>query len=188
MTDLPPEPLPLPERIKSAEITLIVASASFDIWWTYANRDTRDLEAMNVLPTFFRYDQEAHFRNVVVSLHTLFDDYDRSPTLTIKSLIHALDVESAKPVWRVYRRVHDRVAKIRVLRHNVFAHRNAGMSYKDVFEEASLQPNDLKSLLDDTVTMLTMIADAAGAPTPTMSPFLTEETTKLLAKVKRRAI
>src|ERR1700733_13224706 len=83
--------LPLPSRFRSAVIALVVASASYDIWWIYKGKSTRDLEAMNNFPTFFRYDEEAHFRNMIVGLYTLYDTHPR--TITIKSLIHELEQE-----------------------------------------------------------------------------------------------
>ena len=119
---------PLTGRLRSAQITLIVASASHDIWWTYAAKGTRDLEAMNSFPSFFLYDEEAHFRNMIVGLYTLYDSY--AETLTIKSLIRELDPQTAKPIWQRYNAVQDAVKKVTYLRHNAFAHRVAGKDYR----------------------------------------------------------
>lgn len=163
--------LPLSSRFNSAVITLTVASASYDIWWFYKGKSTRDLDAMNNFPTFFLYDEEAHFRNMIVGLYTLYDDYPG--TITIKSLIHEMERDTAKPIWRKYKAVHNTVKKISHLRHNVIAHRNAVESYEDVFRKAGLRPDDLKKLISDSLTLLTMIADAISAQRPTISPFLT---------------
>jgi hypothetical protein len=174
--------LPLRSRFRSAVITLIVASASYDIWWIYKGESTRDLEAMNNFPTFFRYDEEAHFRNMIVSLYSLYDKQPR--TITIKSLIHELDREAAKPIWRKYRTVHDAVKKITHLRHNVIAHGNADESYADIFKNAGLKPDDLKSLITDSLALLTMIADAIGVERPMVSPFLTDEAGFLMKRIQ----
>lgn len=175
-------PLPLRARLRSAGITLIVASASYDIWWTYAGEGTRDLDAMNIFPEFFWYDQEAHFRNAIVGLYTLYDSYEG--TLTIKSLIHGLDPEAQKPIWRKYRAVHEAAKKVTYLRHNVFAHRLASKSYDEVFKQAGLKPDHLKKLIADSLVLLTMIADAIGAERPMVSEFVSSETTSLLKLIK----
>ena len=184
-----PEPLPIRDRLRSAGTTLTVASASYDIWCRYMNHETRDLDAMNVFPTFFRYDQEAHFRTMIVSLYTLYDTH--RGTLTINSLIHELEPDAAKPVRRRYGAVHDAVRKVRRLRHEAIAHRNAALSYDAAFKAAQLTPNDLARLIQDSHELLVLIADALGEPQPVLSPFLAGdngETARLLSTIKRRAI
>jgi hypothetical protein len=180
-TDLMADALPLPVRFRSAVISLTVASASYDIWWLYKNQDTRDLDAMNNFPTFFLYDEEAHFRNIIVSLHTLYDTHPR--TITIKSLIHELEPGAAKSIWRKYNAVHDTAKKVSHVRHNGIAHRNADESYADTLKKAKLRPNDLKKLISDSLDLLTMIADAIGVRKPVMPP-LTDNTARLIKLIK----
>lgn len=171
-------------RLRSASITLVVAAASYDIWWTYRGAATRDLEAMNELPTFFRYDEEAHFRNVIVSLYALYDSH--KGTLTIKSLIHELDEPVARPIWREYRKVQDEVQKVAYLRHNVIAHRNPNQSYDDLFKEAGLRPDDLKRLIDDSLALLSSMAKARDMPEPALTPYAGSDAAKLLRLLKHK--
>lgn len=178
------EALPFDARLRSASITLIVAAASYDIWWTYWGTATRDLDAMNELPTFFRYDEEAHFRNIIISLYALYDSH--KGTLTIKSLVHQLDELTATPIWREYRRVQQAVQKVAYLRHNVIAHRNPNQSYDALFKEAGLRPDDLKRLIDDSLALLSSIAKARDLPEPVLTPFAGSDAAKLLKLLKSK--
>lgn len=177
------EPLSLASRFRSAVITLTVAKAAYDVWWTYIGLGTRDLEAMNEFPTFFRYNEEANFRAMIVSVHTLFDD--TPGTLTVKSLIHALPSDIAKPIWRKYRPLKTAARKVDHLRHNWIAHRNAAKSDKTIFAEAGLTPDNVGELIDGTLAVLEMIAPHIGASQPMLSPFVQGETQGLLKRIKR---
>lgn len=177
-----PPPLALKSQLRSAGLTLTNAQISYEIWWFYINEDTRDLDVMNLFPTFFGYDQEAHFRNMVVSLHTLYDT--QKGTITIKSLLHKVPDPEAKPIWRKYKSIHAAVNKVEYLRHNAIAHRNARETYSDVFKSAAITPNDLKMLIGDTFGLLTMIADAIGADKPRLSRHATEDVSGLIKKIR----
>jgi AbiU2 len=178
-----PEPLPLASRFRSAVITLTVAKAAYDVWWTYIGEGTRDLEAVNEFPTFFRYDEEANFRAMIVSVHTLFDD--TPGTLTVKSLIKALPADVAKPIERKYVPLKQAAKKVGVLRHNWIAHRNAAKSDKTIFAEAGLKPDDVGALIEGTREVLNLIAPHIGASEPTLSPFVRDETLALFSRIKR---
>ena len=136
---------------------------------------------MNSFPTFFLYDEEAHFRNMIVGLYALYDTHPE--TLTIKSLIHELYPQTAKPIWRRYNAVQHAVQKVSHLRHNAFAHRAAGKDYRELFKEAGLRPDDLKALITGSLGLLGTIADAIGAE-PVLLPSLTVETVQLLNRIK----
>ena len=138
---------------------------------------------MNEFPTFFRYDEEANFRAMIVSVHTLFDD--TPGTLTVKSLIHALSDDAGKPIWRKYMPLKIIARKVRILRHNWIAHRNAAKSAKTIFAEAGLKPDDMGALIEGTLEILDLIARHIGAPEPTLSPFVHDETLGLLKRIKR---
>lgn len=177
-----PESLPLAERFRSATITLTVAKASYDVWWSYIGESTRDLEVMNEFPTFFRYDTESNFRAMIVSVHTLFDD--TLGTLTVKSLIQALPPDVAKPIWRKYAPLKARARKVAFLRHNWIAHRNAAKSDKVIFAEAGLKPDDIGALIEGTREVLELIASQIGAPAPILSPFVRDEVQGLFECIK----
>lgn len=177
-----PDPLPLAARLRSAEITLIIACASYEIWWFYKSQDTRDLDAMDEFPAFFLYDEEANFRSMIVSLYSLFDDH--RDTLSIKSLIHEIDPYLAKPIWKKYGDLKGSAASVRCLRHNVIAHRNAAKSYDQVFIEANLRPDDLKALIYGTLDVLTLIANVLGTPEPSLSPFVRSDVAGLISRIR----
>ena len=177
-----PPPLALKSQLRSAGLTLTNAQISYEIWWFYIDENTRDLDVMNLFPTFFGYDQEAHFRNMIVSLHTLYDT--QQGTITIKSLLHKVPDPGAKPIWRKYKSIRVTVNKVKHLRHNAIAHRNASKTYSDVFKSAAITPNDLKILISDTFELLTMIADAIGADKPRLSSHATEDVSGLIKVIR----
>ena len=177
-----PEPLSLSSRFHSACITLTVANASHDIWWFYKSEDTRDLDAMNEFPAFFLYDTEAHFRSMIVGLHSLFDEHPG--TLSLKSLIHELDSSVAVPIWKRYAILGPAAKKVRSLRHNVIAHRNAAKSYDDLFREIELSQNEIKFMITGALEVLTLIANVIGAPEPTTSPFVISDIAGLIDRIK----
>ncbi len=47
---------------------------------------------------------------MIVGLYTLYDAHPG--TITIKSLIHELDEQQAKPIWRKYKTAHAAVKKV----------------------------------------------------------------------------
>lgn len=177
------DPLPLASRFRSAVITLTVAKAAYDVWWTYIGEGTRDLEAMNEFPTFFRYDEEANFRAMIVSIYTLYDEHPG--TLTVKSLIKSLPSDVAKPIERKYVPLKQTAKKVGILRHNWIAHRNAAKSNKSIFAEAGLRPDDIGALIEGTRELLGLIAPHMGASDPTLSPFVRDQTLGLFSRIKR---
>jgi len=68
-------PLPLVERIRVAGFNVMIARASYDIWWLYKGAAARPLyiDGMQTYSEFFRFDEEAHFRAMIVGLCSLFD-------------------------------------------------------------------------------------------------------------------
>jgi hypothetical protein len=55
------------------------------------------------------------------------------------------------------------VAKIKVLRHKLFAHRDHGMGYNDVFKAAQVRPDDVKAIFDESFAIVNGLAALTGA-------------------------
>lgn len=173
---------PLQSRIKFATTNLVLAGASYDIWWTYKGADTRPrfVEGMDEYSEFFRYDEEAHFRTMVVSLYTLFETGPRtanfsvllrgsrdvgSPLATSETQLTAL-----KPV----------VVKVMALRNFLFAHRNHTEPYNDVYKRANISGVELRRLIDGGRAILNQLRYAHGMDGFDFNPFVGDHTRELL--------
>ncbi|MDE1896595.1 MAG: hypothetical protein KGH91_05945 [Rhodospirillales bacterium] len=173
-------------RFRVAGNILILASASFDIWWFYECENTRDLPALNEFPTFFRYDSEAHFRNMIVSLCTLYDKARGS--IKIETLLEEVQIKAPTKVnliMNTYVSAQPRAKKIKKLRDNLFAHRNKQRSVNQIYREAQLTGDDCKILISDTLAWLNMIADALEISSVALSPFVTSEAAQIMRRIKR---
>lgn len=181
-----PPPNPLAERIRSARTNLTVAGAAYDVWWTYRSRATRPrfLPGMQHYSEFFRYDEEVHFRALVVGLHTLFDG--RRDTANFRRLL-ADSRTAGRPLPATEARLAGAelaVAKVATLRHNLFAHRNHGLTYDDVYRDADITPDELRALLDASRTILNEMGAAHGVGDMNFNPFVTEHVTALLTRIQ----
>ena len=177
------EPITQIERYKAALFSLQIAHSSFDVWWFYKNIETRDLEVMNHYPLFFVHDEEVQFRAIIVSLYSLYDSHPG--TITLRSLIHEVENSSAGPIWKKYKSVHRNVRKIETLRHKAIAHRDGSLSIEAIFQEAAITSDVIKRLLEDTVMILSMTADALGIPRPLLSDSMTEQVRSLFSLIRR---
>jgi hypothetical protein len=180
--------LPLVERIRIAGFNLMVARTSHDIWWLYAGNDTRRLfiEGMQPYSEFFRYDQAAHQRAMIVGLYTLFDG--RRDTITLESLIDdanaaGYDVDALTPKLAA---LSIRVAKIKVLRHKLFAHRDHSLAYNEVFKAAEIRPSDLRMIFDESLEIVNGLAALTGAPWTYWNDNVANHTTELLYYIQRQ--
>jgi hypothetical protein len=54
------------------------------------------------------------------------------------------------------------VPKVAILRNNLFSHRSAKLSYKEVFEKASITPNQLRDLTDAGLRVTNILLTARG--------------------------
>jgi hypothetical protein len=175
-------PLPLSERIRVAGFNLMVAHVSHDIWWLYIGADTRPhyVEAMERYYNFFRYDQEAHFRALIVGVYTLFDK--RRDTITLASL--AEDARGAgfdvSAIEAKLNQLSGRVRKIEIMRHKLFAHRDHSMAYNDVFKAAQLRPDDLKDVLRESLVIVNDLAALVGAKVTSLNTEVSGDTKAML--------
>jgi hypothetical protein len=179
-------PLSLPERIHAASTTLIVARASFDIWRLYAGASTRPtfFAGMEEYSEFFWFDEEAHFRVAVVGIYSLFDG--RTDTVTLTSLIDAVkalgnDVASIRS--RLELLAHA-VKAVKTLRHKLFAHRDHGLGYNEAYQLAKVRPDDLRTLLDESLAILNDLACLLSLPKFAFNEFVAQHTSEMLHKLQ----
>ncbi len=177
--------LPLKERIATAQRAAITARAFYDIWWIYRG-PTRatNLPAMNVCSEFFKFDTEAHWLAMMINIGVLHDPSDdangiarllddakkRTPKekTLLDSVQKLLDDNSAL------------ISKIRRLRNKVVAHRDAHTRYRRLLKDSGLKYDDLRLLIDASISVVNKLASAMGATYRHPSPYVTGDTNRLL--------
>lgn len=150
--------------VRSAVTTLSIVSASYQVWWLYASSDTRPkyLETMDRYSEFYRFDEEAHFRSIVIGLHTLFDG--RGDTATIAKILKCSSLEKKSEI-KIRKRLADLqpiTSKIKTLRDKLFAHRDHQLGYSEVYKRAAITPNELRTVMSASIEIINEIAKRLG--------------------------
>jgi hypothetical protein len=170
------------ELFQKAITTLTVVLASFDIWWTYASKDTRPRYSpiMDGYPDFFRFDEEAHFRNAIIGLHTLFDG--RRDTATIENVLTRAPIDGVakRAAQKRIEELKPKTCKIKVLRDKLFAHRDHRLDYEEIYALAEITPNDLRLVLDECVSTINMVATQLSLDGVQGDSFVSEDLQALL--------
>lgn len=179
-------PLSLADRLAAAGTSLVIARASFDIWWLYAGRSTRSnfLSAINEYSDFFRFDEEAHFRLAIISVFTLFDG--RGDTVTLTALADEC-TEAGYDTDSIRKRIKTLcpvLKKIKILRHKLFAHRDNRLTYEQVYESAGITPHELESLLDECLSIINALAEFCGSQPLSFNEYVASDTKALLDKIQ----
>lgn len=137
------------------------AARAFFYTWDALNRARGDQglrDAMNkdFRPDFFRSTMVAHFRMIFVSVGTIYDSDNRGKSLTVDYLIKTLDKTDGAGL-SVLRARHEHVIQgMRRIRNKAIAH-NDPESVDDVFKQASITPNQIRVLIDETCDALDVI-------------------------------
>ena len=138
------------------------ASGHWQVWWAIANKARPDLVPnMNRFPEFFLATERAHFNSVFINLAHLFDKR-RDVSSIERYLKSAKALYSAEEIKSISNRLAKHmVARDGVLdiRNKVIAHKNAGLSERQVFVKAGLRPRMIGGLVDECVTLVNFFAD-----------------------------
>jgi AbiU2 len=166
----PLQPLSLNERLDRIGQHILRARLFLDLWFYFEERDSRRriIETMQDYNEFFRFTPHAYLVAYVIYMAGVFDK--RRDTISFAPLIRevkaaghlkghdaaivdALLVE-AKPI----------AEKVRILRHEAFAHRSADISYNDVFKRAAVKPDQLRELTDIALKIANRLLLARSLP------------------------
>lgn len=146
MTTRPNPDKVLADLVESA----IEARAHYQVWWALANQARPRLVArMNLFPDFFAASQRAHFDSMILHLAHLFDKRrDVSSIQTYLRVARAsfpvTDVSAVRSRFVPLAKVQAAVAEIR---HNLVAHKNVGLTERQVFTQAGVTPNQVRDLI-----------------------------------------
>jgi hypothetical protein len=165
--DAMPQKLSLHEQMVTTHTTLNVACASLDLFWVYAGKKNEKHLPESMYDNYHQFiifDREAHFRNAIVTLLTLFDK--RSDAITLKALIDGAQLKKVeeRELLALLEKLRPRVEKIKVIRHNLFAHRKNAGNHNAIFQQAQLTRNDLEVTLRMAIRVFNRVAKAIDAP------------------------
>ena len=120
------------------------------------NEDLRNAMNKDFRPDFFRSTMVAHFRMVFVSVATIYGSDNRGKSLTVEYLINKLNAKDGACLAAVRTKHKRTINGIRKIRDKAIAH-NDPESVDDIFKQASITPDQIRELIDDTCDVLDMI-------------------------------
>lgn len=160
--------LPLDVRLDRVAQHILRARLFFDLWFYFEGQDTRKaiFGTMDEYSEFFRFTPHAYLLSHVIYMAGVFDK--RSDTITLIHLVAEvkkaghLDNQVAATVDVLLREASLIADKVTILRHKAFAHRDAHISYNDVFKMAAVKPDELRHLTDLALRIANKLLLACG--------------------------
>jgi HEPN superfamily AbiU2-like protein len=160
------KPLPLETQLDRVAQHVIRARLFFDLWFYFESAETRPqiIDTMRDYNEFFRFTPHAYLVAYVIYIAGVFDG--RGDTI---SLVHLPDrtknagylkaQDAAEIEFATAKPIIDRV---KILRHKAFAHRDAHISYNEVFQLAAVQPDQLRELTEVALKIANKLLVASG--------------------------
>lgn len=172
--------------------TANVAWFNYEIWWVYKSADTRPeyLGTMNAYPLFFQASLHAHFVALLVELYRLFET--RHDTYNIPGFLKLLGQQGAVPsevetgLQEMYEEAKPLWVKVSILRNKAFGHRSKAHTVGEVFAEAGVRPDDLRSLVEVTRRLLNAATQAESRTTHAFNLSARGDTLRMLDHLKAR--
>lgn len=160
--------LPIEDRLRVAGELVVRTRMCFDLWFYFEERSNRSLilDTLNLYPTYFRVTVHSYLVSFLVQLVALFES--RSDRISLPELakelrgLNRLTAEGIQAVEILFGLAEPTVRKARILRHNLFAHRSATISYEQAFEMAQVTPNQLSELSELSFKIVNRLLDATA--------------------------
>jgi hypothetical protein len=160
--------LPLEERLDRIAQHVIRAGLFLDLWFYFEESDSRCqiIETMEHYNEFFRFAPHAYFVAYVIYMAGVFDK--RGDTISFGPLVREmkavghLDGPDATAVDALLAKAKPVAAKVVILRHKAFAHRDAHISYNDIFKLAAVTPVQLRELTEVALQIANHLLVARG--------------------------
>ncbi len=157
----------LPESILEVADAISLASDSFDVWWDLQDACNPDgyESVLQEYQHFFQATITAHLATLIVCSYTLYDK--RKGTHTIRSLLDRLQRETSSTavtseLHQTIDELQDIWLKIKLVRHNVFAHRSETYQAESAFLAANLTPDEIRRFILQSRQIVATIANEAG--------------------------
>jgi len=177
--------------VRELQHAIKVAKLNYEIWRVYKEKSShlRFVDVLKKYPRYFETSLHAHFVAMIISLYRLYET--RKDTMNLPQLVRLLkkhstlptqeiksmesDIDSMKPLWQ----------KVSMLRNNMFGHRSNKLNDDDVWKKASVTPNQLKKLIDDSKEILNKIKRLLDRSSHIFNLSATHDTVRLLEDFKR---
>ena len=137
--------------IRNLQHTLMVAEHNYNIYWIYKGAETQPIyvDSMNHYIGFFYISMHAHFVACIIALYRLFET--RQDSISFTRLLKVLGPEFFTGLPQDFGQRLDRSKaiwiKIAILRNNVFGHQNADSSGLDLFQQARINCDEIKEII-----------------------------------------
>jgi len=138
------------------------ANTNWQIWWTIANRSKPKLiPNMNRYPEFFVATERAHFNGIFINLAHLFDKRKDVSSIekylrSVPSLFRPEEVRVIRTRLAKFQAVREGVLEVR---NHVIAHKNAGLTERQVFQRAGLRPRQIAELIEESTEIVNSFAE-----------------------------
>jgi hypothetical protein len=164
------KPLPLDQRLDRIAQHIIRARLFLELWFYFEERDSRRaiIETMRDYNEFFRFAPHAYLVAYIIYLAGAFDY--RTDTISLFPLTREmkgaghLKGQDAARVDALLDEAKPIADKVTILRHKAFAHRDAHISYNDVFKLAAVKPAQLRELTEIALKIANRLLLARGLP------------------------
>ena len=138
------------------------ARAHWQAWWALANQARPELVSrMNRFPDFFLTTERAHFNCIFINLAHLFDK--RRDVSTIERYLtqsqHLYSADELADVRERLKKHEQAKAGVLEIRNNVIAHKNAGLTERQVFEKAKIRPRMIGDLVNELAAVVNFFAE-----------------------------
>ncbi len=137
---------------------------NYCFWWKLSGPErSKFLETMNKYIFFFKTSIRSYFLTLIVSLYKLYDSNSR--TNNFNKLFKLINSDctfkekekiiledkfyKAQVIWE----------KVRILRHNYFAHLNMKYDEKSLYKQANITPNEFKELIYISLDIFNLIRE-----------------------------
>lgn len=160
--------LPLDQRLDRIGQHVVRARLFLDLWFYFEGADTRPkiIETMWDYNEFFRFTPHAYLIAYVIYMAGMFDK--REDTISFKPLVREMKADGhlkgqdAAEVDALLAQAKTVANKVTILRHKAFAHRDAHISYNDVFKMAAVKPDQLRDLTEVALKIANRLLLARG--------------------------
>lgn len=180
-------PLPLDERVHTAGQLAVRAKIFLDVFWLYENADERPAleSALDEYGEFLRFDQHAHLVSFVLYISSLYDTDHRSISLPLLAN-EALTRTDRRSLKAQFAKASPLLAKVKILRHNLFAHRSNSISYAAAFTLADVTGDQLRDLCTVTLAIANVLLVARQLPEQIFRDMTVDTARKMLHAASRR--
>lgn len=178
------------QYINELQNALTIAGLNYDIWWLYKEKENRKrfVDTLNSYPLFFQTSLHAHFLATIIALYRLYET--RSDTINMHQLINLLKKEGTIPIEEIQlfeseiQEIKPLWVKVTIIRNNLFGHKSNALDNEDIWKLASVTPNEIKNLIDNSKRILNEMTNLWNKSSHAFNLSATEDTLQLLEDLK----